>query len=48
MAYQSFQQEYMEIPIVTRVYTTACVLTTVAVVSDMIPVLDPVFGLMIY
>lgn len=33
MAFQSFLREYMQMPIVTRVYTTACVLTTVAVVS---------------
>lgn len=33
MAYQTFQQEYMQIPPVTRAYTTACVLTTLAVVS---------------
>ncbi|ESN98702.1 hypothetical protein HELRODRAFT_162155 [Helobdella robusta] len=30
MAYQPFQQEYMAIPIGTRVYTTGCVLTTLA------------------
>lgn len=28
------QQEYMDIPIITRVYTTACVLTTTAVVRN--------------
>lgn len=28
-----FQQEYMDMPIITKVYTTACVLTTTAVVS---------------
>lgn len=33
MAYQTFRQEYMQIPVVTRAYTTACVITTVAVVS---------------
>lgn len=33
MAYQTFLQEYMQIPIVTRVYTTSCVITTLAVVS---------------
>lgn len=33
MAYQTFLQEYMQVPIVTRIYTTACVITTVAVVS---------------
>lgn len=33
MAYQTFLAEYMQIPIVTRIYTTACVITTIAVVS---------------
>lgn len=33
MAYQTIQQEYMQMPPITRAYTTACVLTTVAVVS---------------
>lgn len=33
MAYQTLQQEYLQIPVVTRAYTTACVLTTAAVVS---------------
>lgn len=32
MAYQTLQQEYLQIPVVTRAYTTACVLTTAAVV----------------
>ncbi|XP_065054971.1 derlin-2-like [Rhopilema esculentum] len=36
MAYQTFQQEYMQIPVVTRFYTTACVLTTTAVQLDLI------------
>ncbi|KAG4075745.1 hypothetical protein HA402_003571 [Bradysia odoriphaga] len=31
MAYQTFLQEYMQIPIVTRVYTSTCVITTLAV-----------------
>lgn len=30
----SVTQEYMQIPAVTRAYTTACVLTTAAVVSN--------------
>lgn len=34
MAAQTFQQEYMQMPPVTRAYTTACVLTTLAVVSE--------------
>ena len=34
MAYRTIQQEYMQIPPVTRAYTTACVLTTVAVVRQ--------------
>uniref|UniRef100_A0A674H086 Derlin n=1 Tax=Taeniopygia guttata TaxID=59729 RepID=A0A674H086_TAEGU len=33
MAYQGFAQEYLGMPAVTRAYTTACVLTTAAVVS---------------
>ncbi|GAB6026469.1 Derlin-2 [Chamberlinius hualienensis] len=36
MAFQSFSQEYMQIPTVTRVYTTACVLTTFAVQLDIV------------
>lgn len=36
MAYQTFQQEYMQIPPITRAYTTACVLTTVAVQLDIV------------
>ena len=34
MAYQTFQTEYLQMPVITRAYTTACVLTTVAVVSS--------------
>ena len=33
MAAQTFQQEYMQMPPITRAYTTACVLTTIAVVQ---------------
>lgn len=33
MAHQSLWNGYMEIPVVTRAYTTACVVTTLAVVS---------------
>uniref|UniRef100_UPI00398EAF41 derlin-2-like isoform X2 n=1 Tax=Pristiophorus japonicus TaxID=55135 RepID=UPI00398EAF41 len=36
MAYQSVLQEYRQIPIVTRAYTTACVLTTAAVQLEFI------------
>lgn len=36
MAYQTFLQEYMQIPIVTRYYTTACVVTTLAVHLDLV------------
>eukprot|EP00794_Sanderia_malayensis_P013950 gene13950-15406_t len=36
MAYQTFHQEFMQIPVVTRVYTSACVLTTAAVQLDLI------------
>jgi len=34
MAYQTFRQEYMQMPVVTRAYTTACVITTLAVVRN--------------
>ena len=33
MAYQTFRQEYLHMPVVTRAYTTACIITTLAVVS---------------
>ncbi|BFZ04795.1 hypothetical protein BsWGS_07834 [Bradybaena similaris] len=36
MAAQTFQQEYMQMPPITRAYTTACVLTTLAVQLDLI------------
>ncbi|KAK6190952.1 hypothetical protein SNE40_002710 [Patella caerulea] len=36
MAAQTFHQEYMQMPPITRAYTTACVLTTVAVQLDII------------
>ncbi|GFR61644.1 derlin [Elysia marginata] len=36
MAAQTFQQEYMQMPPITRAYTTACVLTTLAVQLDII------------
>ncbi|XP_019938051.1 derlin-2 isoform X2 [Limanda limanda] len=36
MAYQTLQQEYLQIPVVTRAYTTACVLTTAAVQLELI------------
>ncbi|CAK1551090.1 unnamed protein product [Leptosia nina] len=36
MAYQSLLQEYMLIPPVTRVYTTACVITTLAVQLNLV------------
>lgn len=35
MAYQTLRQEYFQIPVVTRAYTTACVITTLSVVSMM-------------
>lgn len=34
MAYQTIRQEYLQIPIVTRVYSTACIITTLSVVSE--------------
>ncbi|MBN3291091.1 DERL2 protein, partial [Polypterus senegalus] len=36
MAYQTLRQEYLQIPIVTRAYTTACVVTTAAVQLEII------------
>ncbi|XP_057294299.1 derlin-2-like [Hydractinia symbiolongicarpus] len=36
MAYQTFQQEYFQIPVVTRIYTTACFFTTSAVQLDLV------------
>lgn len=33
MAYHTARQEYLLMPPVTRAYTTACVLTSIAVVS---------------
>uniref|UniRef100_H3DQK1 Derlin 2 n=1 Tax=Tetraodon nigroviridis TaxID=99883 RepID=H3DQK1_TETNG len=36
MAYQTLQQEYLQIPVVTRAYTTACILTTAAVQLEII------------
>lgn len=41
MAYQTFRQEYLQVPPVTRAYTTACVLTTAAVVSARPPLAGP-------
>ncbi|XP_014218785.1 derlin-2 [Copidosoma floridanum] len=36
MAYQTFRQEYLHMPVVTRAYTTACIVTTLAVQLDLI------------
>ncbi|KAG7212542.1 hypothetical protein KM043_012845 [Ampulex compressa] len=36
MAYQTLQQEYLQMPVVTRAYTTACVITTLAVQLDLV------------
>ncbi|XP_052864281.1 derlin-2 [Anopheles bellator] len=36
MAYQTIRQEYLEIPIVTRVYSTACIITTLSVHLDIV------------
>ncbi|OXU25424.1 hypothetical protein TSAR_003514 [Trichomalopsis sarcophagae] len=36
MAYQTFRQEYLHMPVVTRAYTTACVITTLAVQLDLV------------
>ncbi|GAB1598231.1 derlin-2-like [Argonauta hians] len=44
MAAQTFQQEYMQMPPITRAYTTACVLTTIAVKLDIITPLQLYFN----
>lgn len=36
MEYQTFRQEYLQMPTVTRAYTTACVITTLAVQLDLV------------
>lgn len=36
MAHLTFQQEYMQMPPVTRAYTTACVITTILVQLDLV------------
>nr|CAD7453933.1 unnamed protein product [Timema tahoe] len=36
MAYQTFRQEYLQMPVVTRAYTTACVITTLAVQLELV------------
>ncbi|KAK8730618.1 hypothetical protein OTU49_007839 [Cherax quadricarinatus] len=36
MAHLTFQQEYMQMPPVTRAYTTACVITTILVQLDIV------------
>lgn len=36
MAFQSFRQEYLHMPVVTRAYTTACIVTTLAVQLDLV------------
>ena len=41
----TFQQEYMQMPAITRAYTTACVLTTIAVVGADIYICEQVIGL---
>lgn len=35
MEHLTFRQEYMQLPLVTRAYTTACVITTILVVSPL-------------
>jgi len=34
--FQNFQQDYLQIPVITRAYTTACVLTTLSVQLDIV------------
>ncbi|EFN74320.1 Derlin-2 [Camponotus floridanus] len=36
MAYEALWHEYMQMPVVTRAYTTACVITTLAVQLDLV------------
>nr|ABM55620.1 putative Der1-like domain family, member 2 [Maconellicoccus hirsutus] len=36
MAFQTLIQEYLQMPVVTRAYTTACVITTTAVQLDLV------------
>ncbi|KAF7988817.1 hypothetical protein HCN44_007127 [Aphidius gifuensis] len=36
MAFRPLRQEYLQMPVVTRAYTTACVLTTIAVQLDLV------------
>lgn len=36
MAYQTIRQEFLQIPIVTRVYSTACIITTLSVHLDIV------------
>jgi len=44
MAYQSIWNGYMEIPLVTRVFTSACVLTTLAVHMELVTPYDLYFN----
>ncbi|XP_067929254.1 derlin-2-like [Watersipora subatra] len=44
MAYQSFHQEYLQIPPITRAYATSCVLTTLAVQVDIVSPLQLYFN----
>jgi len=44
MAHQSFWSTYMDIPVVTRAYTTACVVTTLAVHMDLVSAYDLYFN----
>ncbi|XP_055383135.1 derlin-2 [Condylostylus longicornis] len=43
MAYQTLRQSFLEIPVVTRIYTSACVVTTVAVHLELISPLQLYF-----
>ncbi|ODN03412.1 Derlin-2 [Orchesella cincta] len=44
MAHQSLWSRYLEIPVVTRAYTTACVLTTLAVHMELVSPYDLYFN----
>nr|CAH7744819.1 unnamed protein product [Callosobruchus chinensis] len=44
MAYQTLRNEYMQMPPVTRAYTTACVLTTLAVQLELVSIFQLYFN----
>ncbi|CAL8143478.1 unnamed protein product [Orchesella dallaii] len=44
MAHQSLWSQYLQIPVVTRTYTTACVLTTLAIFMELVTPYDLYFN----